>query len=43
MVGGKRADRAIVIGNSIRMVMKCKACDRKSKANKQKMDKFPAH
>jgi hypothetical protein len=43
MKGGKRADRAIVMGNSIRMVMKCKSRDRKRKANKQTANKLSVH
>ena len=43
MVGGKRADRTIVMGNSIRMVMKCKSQDGERKANDQEIDKFPIH
>jgi hypothetical protein len=43
MVGDKRADRAVVMGHSSRMVMKCKSQNTKRKANKQKMDKFPIH
>jgi hypothetical protein len=43
MSGSERADRAIVMENSIRMVMKCKSRDRKKKANKQKADKFSVH
>jgi hypothetical protein len=43
MVGERRADRAIVMGDSSRMMMKCKPQDGKRKANKQEMDKFPIH
>jgi hypothetical protein len=43
MVGDKRANQAGVMGNSTRMVVKCKPNDRERKANKQEMDKFPVH
>jgi hypothetical protein len=43
MVGDKRADGAIVMGNSIRMVMKCKSQDRERKANEQEVGKFSIH
>jgi hypothetical protein len=43
MVGDIGADRAVIMGNSIRMVMKCKSQDRKRKANKQERDEFSIH
>jgi hypothetical protein len=35
MVGDIRADRAVVMRNSILVVMKCKSQDRKKEANEQ--------
>jgi hypothetical protein len=43
MKGGERADRAIVMGNSIRMVMKCKSQDGEKKAYEQEGGKFSIH
>jgi hypothetical protein len=43
MVGGIRADRAIVMGDSIRMVMKCKSQDGERKAYEQETDKPSFH
>jgi len=43
MQGGKRADGAIVRGNSIWMVMKCESQNGEAKTNKQEMDKFSVH
>ncbi len=39
MVGDIRADRAIVMGDSIRMVMKCKSQHGERKAYEQETDK----
>jgi hypothetical protein len=43
MVGDKRANRAIVVGDSILMVMKCKSQNRDRKTNKQEADEFSVH
>jgi hypothetical protein len=43
MVGDIRADRAIVMGNSIRMVMNCKSQNGEGKADEQEIDKFSVH
>ena len=43
MVGDKGTDRAAVMGNSIRMVMKYKSHVRKRKANQQKANKLSVH
>jgi hypothetical protein len=43
MQGGMKANRATVLGNSIRMVMKCNSQDGEAKTNKQEMDKFSVH
>jgi len=43
MVGDNRADRAIVMGDSIRMVMKCKSHNGKKKAYEQEIDKLSLH
>jgi hypothetical protein len=43
MVGDIRADRAIVMGDSICMVMKCKSQDGERKTNQQEIDKFSIH
>jgi len=43
MVRDDRTDRAIVMGHSIRMVMKCKSQDGKREEDKQEMEKFPIH
>jgi hypothetical protein len=43
MVGDGRADRAIVMGNSILMVVKWKSQKREGKANEQEIDKFSIH
>jgi hypothetical protein len=36
MMGGKRADRTIVMGDSVLMMMKCKSQERERKTNEQK-------
>jgi len=43
MVGDIRADRAIAMGDSIRMVMKCKSQDGERKAYEQETDKLFIH
>jgi hypothetical protein len=43
MAGDERADGAIVMRNSIRIVMKCKSQNRKRKTNKQEADEFSVH
>ena len=43
MVGDNRADRAMVMGDSIRMVMKCKSQDGERKAYEQETDKSSFH
>ncbi len=43
MVRDIRADRAIVMSNSILMMMKCKSQNRERKANEQEIDKFSIH
>ena len=43
MVGDKRADRAIVMGNTIRVVMKRESQDGEGKANEQEGDEFSVH
>jgi hypothetical protein len=43
MVRDIRADRAVVMRNSIRMVMKCKSQDGEGKANEQEVGKFSIH
>jgi hypothetical protein len=43
MVGDIRADKAIVMGDSIRMVMKCKSQDGQRKPYEQEIDKLSPH
>jgi hypothetical protein len=43
MVKNKIANRAIVMGSSIRMIMECKSQDRERKANKKEIDKLFTH
>jgi hypothetical protein len=43
MVGGMTTERACIMGNSIRMVVKCKSQNRERKANDQEIDKFSFH
>ena len=43
MVGDKRANRAIVVRDSIRVMMKCKSQNRERKTNKQEADEFSVH
>ncbi len=42
-MGNKRADGAIVMGNSIPMAMKCKPQDGERKANQQEIDNSSIH
>jgi hypothetical protein len=43
MVGNIRAYRAIVMGNSILMMMECKPHDKKTEIDKQDINKFSVH
>jgi len=43
MVSNIGANRAIIVGDSVPMVMKCKAPDKEGKANKQETDNFSVH
>jgi len=42
-VGDIKADRTIVIGDSILMMMECKSQYGEGKANEQEIDKFSVH
>jgi len=43
MVGYIRADRTIVMGDSILMIMECKSQDRERKAYEEEIDEFFIH
>jgi hypothetical protein len=43
MVRNKIANRATVMGSSIRMIMECKSQDRERKANEEEIEKFFTH
>ncbi len=43
MVRDKRTERAVVMGDSILVMMKCKPQDGERKANDQETDKFSVH
>jgi hypothetical protein len=43
MVREDRTDRAVVMGNSSPMVMKCKCQDGKRKINEQEIENFSIH
>ena len=43
MVGDIRADRAIVMENSVLMMMECKPYNKEEEANEQEADNFSLH